>query len=139
MFSRIEVDQVRRIADLARQAADAHRRLVGGLRDIELGEQPDERGDRNPSDLDSLSLLGQTAERREFDALRDAIAELSPEQRQELKAATLIGRGEFAAGQWDEAMSAAAAIPASSDVDYVSERLNLHDELTKALFEMGCQ
>jgi len=137
MFSHVQVEEVRRIADLAGRAADAHRRLIGGLQDIDLGEQPLERGSRNPTDLDSLNLLGKTGS-RDYDALRAEIGRLPPEARQEVKAAMLIGRGDFAAGDWDRAMVEAAAVPESADVDYLSEKLDLHDHLAKALYELKC-
>jgi len=138
MFRTIGVEDVRNVADLARQAADAHRRLIGGVHDIDLGDQPQERGSRNPTDLDALNLLDNTTIRREIDALRNAIERLEPQGRQELKATMLIGRGDFAAGEWDRAMDAAAGIPASTDADYLAEKLALHDYLTKALYELKC-
>jgi len=138
MLTNIGADQIRRIADLAREAADAHRRLIGGLRDVDLGDQPKERGSRNPTDLDALNLLEKTANGIELERLRQAIDALEPEARQELKAAVLIGRGDFAPNQWDQAMIEAASIPASTDTDYLVEKLNLHTYLTKALYELKC-
>ncbi|QJE73922.1 DUF3775 domain-containing protein [Aerophototrophica crusticola] len=136
-FSSLDVDQVRRIAELARTAAEAHRKVIGGLNDIDLGEQTLERGSRNPTDLDTLSILDQVG-RPEIGALRDAIGGLSEEQRQELKAAMLVGRGDFAAGEWDQAMDQAAQVPASSDVDYLTEKVSLNDYLNKGLYALKC-
>lgn len=138
MLNHLSVERVRAIADLAARAADAHRTVIGGLHDIDLGDQRAERGSRNPTDLDTLTLLDQTANHATLDALRAAIADLDEEARQELKATMLIGRGDFAAGEWDQAMDQAAQVPAGTDVEYVAEKLNLHDYLTKALFAMKC-
>ncbi len=138
MLNHLSVDRVRVIADLAGRAADAHRSVIGGLYDIDLGDQPDERGSRNPTDLDTLNVLDQTGSRKELDGLRAAIADLDEPARQELKAVMLVGRGDFAAGDWDRAMDQAAQIPASTDVEYLAEKLDLHDYLTKALFALKC-
>lgn len=138
MFSLLEVAQVQRIAELARKAGDAHRQLIGGLHDIDLGDQPLERGSRNPTDLDSLSVLEKTTKLGEITQLRAAIDALPPDARHELKAVMLIGRGDFAVGQWDQAMDEAARTAPSGDADYLAERLNLHQYLTKALYAMKC-
>ncbi len=71
MLQNLTVDQVRLIAEHARRTGEAHRKLIGGMRDIDLGEQPLERGSRNPSDLDTLNVLDQTVEEAEFGTTRE--------------------------------------------------------------------
>ena len=48
----------------------------------------------------------------------------------------LIGRGDYAAGQWEEAVAAAQAVPDGSDIDYVAEKAPLRDYLMKGLYEL---
>ncbi len=136
MLQNLTVDQVRQIAEHARRTGDAHRKLIGGMRDIDLGDQPLERGSRNPSDLDTLNVLDQTVQTAEMDELRATIGALSADTRQELKALMLVGRGDFTAGQWDQAMTEAGLTPSSADVDFLSERLLLADYLNKALYQL---
>jgi len=137
MLTRLTVDQVRHVADLARRAADAHTRLVGGRNRIDLGEQPQERGSRNPSDIDTLNVL-EDAGSPEIETLKRAIGGLPEDMRHELKALMLVGRGDYAAAEWDAAMDYAGRTPATADVDFLAERLTLSDYLNKGLYQLKC-
>jgi Protein of unknown function (DUF3775) len=134
MLNRLSTDQVRRVAELSATALAVRDRLVNKVYDLDLGDQTKER-DRNPTDFDSLQIL-DAIDSAEYRTLKDFIASLSSEEREELKAVMLIGRGDYAAGQWDEAIAAAQAVPNGSDVDYVAEKAPLRDYLMKGLYEL---
>jgi hypothetical protein len=134
MLNRLSTDQVRRVAELSATALAVRDRLVNKVYDLDLGDQTKER-DRNPTDFDSLQILDSIGS-AEYRTLKDFIASLSSEEREELKAVMLIGRGDYAAGQWDEAIAAAQAVPNGSDVDYVAEKAPLRDYLMKGLYEL---
>lgn len=70
-------------------------------------------------------------------ALKERLAALAPEARQELMAVLWIGRGDYAAGNWDEALAEAQRRSHSGDVDYIAERGPLHDYLMKGLYLLG--
>jgi hypothetical protein len=134
MLDQLSVEEVKRVADLAARALAVRDRLVNKLYDVDLGDQPRERGDRNPTDLDSLRILDSVGN-ADYAALKDHIASLSTEQRDELKTVMLIGRGDYAAERWDDAIAAARAVP-DGDVEYVAEKAPLHDYLMKGLYEL---
>lgn len=134
MLNRLSTDQVRRVAELSATALAVRDRLVNKVYDLDLGDQTKER-DRNPTDFDSLQILDAIGS-AEYRTLKDFIASLSSEEREELKAVMLIGRGDYAAGQWEEAIAAAQAVPDGSDVDYVAEKAPLRDYLMKGLYEL---
>ncbi|HEV7369827.1 DUF3775 domain-containing protein [Arenibaculum sp.] len=133
MLDQLSVEEVKRVADLAARALAVRDRLVNKLYDVDLGDQSRER-DRNPTDLDSLRILDSVGN-ADYAALKDHIASLSTEQRDELKAVMLIGRGDYAAERWDDAIAAARAVP-DGDVEYVAEKAPLHDYLMKGLYEL---
>lgn len=134
MLNRLSIDQVRRVAELSASALAARDRLVDKVYDLDLGDQTKER-DRNPTDFDSLWIL-ESVGNAEYRILKDFIASLSSEEREELKAVMLIGRGDYAAGQWDKALAAAQALPDGGDIDYVAEKVPLRDYLMKGLYEL---
>lgn len=138
MLDALSLDDARRIVDLARRAAAARDRLVGGMRNIELGDQFAERGSRNPTDLDTLKVIDAAGGDAAFDALKETIQGLSPEARHEAKGLLLVGRGDFTREQWDEALDEAARTPASGDVDFLTDRGTLSQDLMKGLYTMGC-
>ncbi|HSK38336.1 MAG TPA: DUF3775 domain-containing protein [Arenibaculum sp.] len=133
-MSSLSVDQVKRVAELSAHAVQVRDRLVNKIYDLDLGEQPRER-DRNPTDLDSLQIL-DSVDSAEYRALKDYIGSLSAEQREELETVMLIGRGDFSAGQWDDAMATARSVPDASDVTYVAEKVALRAYLMKGLYEL---
>lgn len=78
--------------------------------------------------LDASAGNGPLAE------LKAQLALLSPEARQELMAVLWIGRGDFAPGEWEDALTEAQRRSTEGDVDYIAERGPLHDYLAKGLY-----
>jgi hypothetical protein len=138
MLTNVTVAEVKRIAELARQAADARDRLLSKVHLLDLGEQTIERGSRNPTDLDALNVLESTVNTAEIGQLKAAIDALPEEARLELKAVMLVGRGDFAPAEWDAAVDLAQGTPASGDVEYLAEKVALADYLNKGLFALNC-
>lgn len=134
MPDHLSVEEVRRVAELAARALAVRDRLVNKLYDLDLGDQPHGRGDRNPTDLDSLRILDSIGS-PEYAALKDCIASLPRERREELTAVMMIGRGDYAAECWEDALAAARAVP-DGDLDYVAEKAPLRDYLMKGLYEL---
>jgi len=136
VLAHIVPEQVKHVADLAAAAGRARDALLSKVHKIELQDQAAERGSRNPTDLDSLNVL-DSVDSPELDALRGFIAGLGVDARQELKAVLLIGRGDFGPNQWDQALLDAGNTPPATDVDYLSEKVSLHDYLVKGLYLLG--
>ncbi|OYD85944.1 DUF3775 domain-containing protein [Azospirillum brasilense] len=135
MLKQISVDTVKQAADLAYEAVADRQRFLAGMRNIDLGEQRSERGSRNPTDLDALSILSSDASGA-LDQLRQMLEGLSPDQRMELRAVMLVGRGDFAGNQWDRALDEAGRAPDATHYTDITERIDLHDDLMKGLYEL---
>jgi hypothetical protein len=136
MLKQISVDTVKQAADLADRAVADRRRFLGGMRNIDLGHQTQERGSRNPTDLDALNIMPDGSSTA-FKQLTGMLEGLSPEQRCELRAVMLVGRGDFAGNQWDHALDEASRAPDASHYQDMAERVDLHDYLMKGLYEMN--
>lgn len=136
MFKQISVDTVKQAADLAFEAVADRQRFLAGMRNIDLGDQDVERGSRNPTDLDALNIVSTDASAA-LDQLRRMLDGLSPEQRVELRAVMLVGRGDFAGNQWDRALDEAGRPPDASHYEDIAERIDLHDYLMKGLYELN--
>lgn len=134
-LNRISIDTVKRAANLAEEAANDRQRFLAGMRNIDLGDQESERGSRNPTDLDALNIVSPEASEA-FDELRGFLDELTPDERIELRAVMLVGRGDFAGNQWDAALSDAGRAPDASHFEDIAEKIELHDFLMKGLYAL---
>lgn len=131
----LSLDTVKRAADLASEAVQDRRRFVAGMRNIDLGEQTAERGSRNPTDLDALNVVSKDASAA-LDELNRLLDGMTPEERIELRAVMLIGRGDYARNQWDEALMNAGSAPDATGYADIAEKIELHDFLMKGLFAL---
>lgn len=130
----ISEDDVRRIARLAEAAGKARDVVLDRIRDAALRDAKPARGEHDPAAAYGLNFL--PADHPDRMALREAIAGLSAEARQELRAVVWIGQGEYSVKEWPDAVADAAAgsedIPADSFLDHP----NLHECLAKGLYEL---
>jgi hypothetical protein len=69
--------------------------------------------------------------------LRDAIEQLSDDAAVELVALLWLGRGDFAADEWDQAKAAAAERADKSTADYLMGEPQLGDFLEEGLVALG--
>jgi hypothetical protein len=137
MLRTLTPDGAREIAGLARGAAAARDRLVGGLGAAGLPEQAAERGSRNPTDLDTLSIVQAAGGDARYDALVGAVRGLAEDARTELEALSLVGRGDYAAKEWEAALEDVRGRPASAAADRLCERNTLAQDLEKGLYAVG--
>lgn len=134
MLETVTVTQVRQIADLAKEARDARDRALMELPDRDLGEPQPQRGEHNAAAGIGFDPL--PVEHPARLALRNAVAALSDEARSELLALAWIGRGEYAANDWQRARPVAAVLLASAGADLLADEADLHELLTKGLYEI---
>jgi len=135
MLSKLSLEDVQKVRDLSQGALAARDRLVNKVYQPDLGDQPDERGSQQPTDLDNLDIL-DAVDSPEYRALKSAIEDLSPEARDELKALMLVGRGDHAAADWEQALATGRVVPQAGDVDYLAEKASLSQFLSKGLYEL---
>lgn len=134
MLEHITIKQVRQIADLAKGARTARDHAIVELPERDFGEPTPARGEHNPAA--ALGFDPLPADHPARAALRDAVAALSDEARSELVALAWVGRGEYGFKDWQQALSAADAMLPAAKSDLVTEQVDLHELLTKSLYEL---
>ncbi len=127
MLDRLGAEFVRSVIALSRDADAAGNRLSNRVYRADLGdgvEPADEiaRGERQDAALATLE---------------QAIARITPEARRELRAVMMIGRGDFAAAQWEQAVAQAQALSDASEVRALAEEAALAAYLSKGLYQLG--
>lgn len=134
MLQHISAKQVKDIAQLARNARAARDRILSEVPPgAELGQPKSMRGDHNPTAALGFRPLSPQHPARA--ALAQAVSALPAEAAAELRALMWIGREDFAPNQlskaYTESMAATEPVLAS-----LLDRADLHDLLTKALYEL---
>jgi len=137
MLEAITIDQVSRIAALAKEARLIRDRALLELPERELGEAKPQRGEHNPAAGIGFAPLPDDHPARI--ALQKAVAALSDEAGSELLALAWIGRGEYGAKDWQRAVPAATAMLASAGKDFLADEVDLHEQLTKGLYEISAR
>jgi len=137
MLQAITVQEVRQIADLAKEARSARDRALVELPERDLGEPNPQRGEHNPAA--GIGFVPLPVDHPARIALRSAVAALSDEARSELLALAWIGRGEYAAKDWQRAASAAATLLASAGAELLADEADLREQLTKGLYELNAR
>jgi ferritin-like metal-binding protein YciE len=138
MLKHVSADQVRAFIQFAEAVLDARDEFLdrshGGDLDAESHRSGRPQAEATP--LDDVATLGSTVYAHRFDAMRRAIGRLQPEARHELRALIAIGRGDFSATQWDDALADAEARD-DSDGDPVIETASLSAYLAMGLHQMS--
>ncbi|HSU06185.1 MAG TPA: DUF3775 domain-containing protein [Acetobacteraceae bacterium] len=141
MLTHITTDRVRTIIHLADVAADAADRLANRMVKADVSREAQggamvHRSPRGDAELADLEPLRGSSMSEPLQRLEAAIGALSPEARQELHAIFLVGRGEFSAREWDEALEAAAARANEAEPRMLAERSSLGPQLSKGLYQL---
>ena len=131
----IEILEARRVAELAAAARDERDRALRPVPEAELGEPQPARGQHHPAGTLGFGAISADLGARQ--ALRQAIADLPADIRRKLWAAMRIGCGDYAKGDWDEALAAAGNMLDATVISDLAEEVDLHDRLMKGLYEIG--
>lgn len=135
MLHEIEILEARRVAELAAAARCARDQALTPVPEAELGEPQPARGDHHPAGSLSFGALPEDAPTRR--ALREAIDGLPADIRRKLWAIMRTGCGDYARGNWDEALALAETMSDDRTIDDLAEEVDLHDRLMKGLYEIG--
>jgi hypothetical protein len=133
VLQHITVDEVKEIARLSNEARQAQDRLLNKVRVMDRNEDGALLSEQMLGTLDSLDV---SLDNPALNALKERIDALADEARYELMAVMWVGRGDYSAGQWDDAITQARAGSDAGDVDYISEKGPLHDYLAKGLYNL---
>ena len=105
--------------------------------DAEVPIEPDAAAGSDPPDDDERQVLLDTPDNPTEEELRDAIDELGPPERQELLALMCLGRGDYDADSWPEALREAGESTIASVTDYLVSTPLLGDYLEEGASALG--
>jgi hypothetical protein len=137
MLTKITVAEVKHVAEMAKAAREARDQILDKIRDQDLGEPTPAKGEHNPAGLLGLDPLPLDHPVRA--ALRDSVTALTASARRELRALLSIGRGDYAAKDWEQAVADATTIRDDVTIAMLLEEADLHQYLMKALYELRIQ
>lgn len=135
MLAALNADQARFVAMLAKAARAQRDDLLGNTAEDDLAPLSAARGEHNPTALLGLEPLRPAAAQTE--ALREALAALSPQARSELYTLMRIGQGDLAANKWHRGLSEASLLGDATVTGAIVEDPDLHDHIMKGLYEAG--
>ncbi len=105
--------------------------------DAEVPVEPDAVTGSDPPDDDERQVLLDTPDNPTEEELRDAIDGLGPPERQELLALMWLGRGDYDAGSWPEALREAAETNIANVTSYLVGTPLLPDYLEEGASALG--
>lgn len=135
MLEKINVAEVKHIAEMAKAAREARDQMLDKIRDEDLGALKPARGEHNPAGRLGLDPLPQDHPVRA--ALREAITSLTSSARAELRALLSVGQGDYAAKDWENAVADAATVRDEVTIGNLIDEADLHHYLMKGLYELG--
>lgn len=91
----------------------------------------------NPTDDWALQVLADHEDDLTFQELQTAIQDLEPDQQANLVALMWVGRGDFAAREWEAALAEADRNANSRTAEYLLATPNVADYLREGLAELG--
>ncbi len=133
MLKELNADQARFIAIIAKAARTQRDELQGNVAEDDLGQLKPGRGEHNPTQ--ALGFAPLAPESSQMTALREAITTLSPAARLELYTLMRVGQGHLAVRGWHRGISEAAALGDETATAALIEDPDLHDHLSKGLYE----
>lgn len=136
MLQHLTAEQVKEVARLAREARSARDRVLRDVPEAELGLGQPKPGRGVHTPAAALGFRPLSPQHPARAALERAISALSPEAAAELRALMWIGREEeYGANELGKAFAASMAATESVSASLL-DRADLHDLLTKALYEL---
>jgi len=133
MLKRLNVDQARFIATLAKAARTQRDEFLGNVPEDDLDGSTPGRGEHNPTA--ELGFEASPPKDLQAAALREAIATLSSAARAELYALMRMGQGHLAAKTWYQGVVDAEGLGDDTVTAEIAENPDLHDHIIKALYE----
>ncbi|HEU0154422.1 MAG TPA: DUF3775 domain-containing protein [Stellaceae bacterium] len=105
--------------------------------DAEVPIDPDAATGSDPPDDDERQILLDTPDNPSAQELRDAIGGLNLDEREELLALMWLGRGDYDAGEWLQALRQARDTRTAGDADYLLGTPLLGDYLEEGAAALG--
>jgi Protein of unknown function (DUF3775) len=105
--------------------------------DAEIPVDPDAASGSNPADDDERQILLDTPDNSTREELQDAIDGLNIDEREELLALTWLGRGDYEAAEWPEALRQAREAATATESEYLLGTPLLADYLEEGATALG--
>jgi Protein of unknown function (DUF3775) len=105
--------------------------------DAEVPADPDAEDGSDAADDDERQILLDTPDNPTAQELRDAIDGLNVDEREELLALLWLGRGDYDAKSWPEALRQARETRTSTETDYLLGTPLLGDYLEEGVEALG--
>lgn len=105
--------------------------------DAEVPADPDEASGSNAADDDEREILQDTPDNPTAQELRDAIDGLNVDEREELLALMWLGRGDYDAASWRDALRQARETRTAAETDYLLGTPLLADYLEQGVDALG--
>ena len=105
--------------------------------DVEVPVDPDAATGSDPADDDERQILLDTPDNPTEQELRDAIDGLNLDEREELLALLWLGRGDYDAQSWPEALRQARETQSSTEAEYLLGTPLLGDYLEEGVEVLG--
>jgi len=105
--------------------------------DAEVPIDPGEAGGSDPADDDERQILLDTPDNTTEQELRDAIDSLNIDEREELLALMWLGRGDYDAVSWPDALRQARETRTATETDYLLGTPLLSDYLEEGAAALG--
>lgn len=134
MLQQLTEEQARQIAALAKAVRKTRDALLDNVPDEDLGEPPAARGEHNPTAAFALDPL--PPDDPSLVALRRAVGALAPGARSELFILMRMGQGDLGINDWERGLSEAELLGDGTVIGAIIEDLDLHDHITKGLYEV---
>ncbi len=139
MLTYISADDVRTIIAQSEAAAERGDRLVDRMVKADLlpagdKQHPVHPAQRDEAELNDLASLGASTMAAPMQRLQFRLEEMSAEALREVQAIAMIGAGEFAAREWDDALSAAESRQTEAESRAMAEDPDLAPHLAKGLY-----
>lgn len=134
MLQKISVAEVKHVAEMAKVVRTARDEMLVGIPEEDLGEPQPARGQHIPSARLGFDPLEPDHPARR--ALREAIASLRLSARRELRALAWMGRGDYAAKDFERAVADASASDGDTTTGALLDQADLHNLLMKGLYEL---
>jgi hypothetical protein len=111
--------------------------IVEKAREFDAEVPSDAEDGSNPADDDEREILLDTPDNPTAQELRDAINGLNLDEREELLALTWLGRGDYDASGWPEALQQARQTGTATETQYLLGTPLLADYLEEGVSALG--
>ena len=114
--------------------------LIVKIREFDVQVEENLGGGSDASDDKFVAVFNDDPDTSVRKEVEDFIAAMNDDERRELVALSLVGRGDFAKEEWAEAMQTASSAPEPTTAKFLLENPTVSDDLEEglSLFGLSC-